>query len=376
MVLNSNYFKYNATGDVFNSADYGIRFMWVDESPESVMTGNKSYVYAKNNANDTFSVIGSSFKEPESFNIELISDTVLTDDEVNVIYRKLFNRQQFADMEVYEYTPYVYESGSETLYSLGSPEEVNGHYVCGYSAVPQESLVVGETYYKRHVKTIRCIFANPQKIEYGQEHGFGIVGFMSTLVLGAPYIYGDDISSSYEGDVETSENVTKMSFNVFVESGIQGYVYPDVEITLPAFTSQISDANGNSYSSVKLYVTNTSDAVYNSQSAVSANGTYVPENRYITIMKDTARGNSEVIKYLPEIGSITSTVYSNNSGSHSAISRSNKRFLRLLPGNNNIEVYFAVTANDGSVLYNLDAFESMLNGTQIKISYKECKVLT
>ena len=178
MVLTSNQFVYNGHPSYL----YGLRFMWLDNKPSDEMTGEKKYQYFMNHATNTFSVLSSSYKEPLSFDVDIIADRVLSEYEISRVYNIFFNLPNFREMRLIDDT--------------------------------------GTT------KIFRCLFLNPKRYEYGLGQDSGLVGFKASLVLESPFI------SEGNKIVVLPDETT--GWGLDNESDTHEYTFPDISLVLPA----------------------------------------------------------------------------------------------------------------------------------------------
>lgn len=189
-------------------------------------------------------------------------------------------------------------------------------------------------------KIFKCLFTNPERYEYGLGSEAGLVGFKATLVLESPFISeGNKTVVLPTVDPDTQEE----SWGVANESDTHDYVYPDVSIVLPA-TSEGDE--------ITFKIENTKDRITSSKDGIVG-------NRIVTITKKESTGE-ETIEFKPKKGTITA-------GGSSVIDRTNKKFIRLVPGYNT----FVISA------YNSDGTpNSTYSITSMTLDFREDKVIT
>lgn len=274
MYFQDCYFNYG----LFSSQEFGLKFAWMDKTPDTSLTSNKSYTHVKNKISNKFDISSSNYEEPLSFDVEIMADRVLEDNEVREIYRALFNRNKYEELTFPSYDDDI---------------------------------------------VFNCVFTNVERIEGGIDNSYGVVGFSAVVICDAPWGWSSDIVHSYS-PVYTDDGVYVTVLN---QSDTSDYVYPVITFTIPAAsecqncTRQWTDSsclacrqksvcgmkgsNNESLTPRKAMIINTSD-----------NGV-----RGICIF---AQDNEISVEMNPKTGSI-------KSGDNVLISDSNKAFIRLVP---------------------------------------------
>ena len=204
MQISSNtYFTY----DGHESYLYGLRFAWIENSPEKVMVSEKKYNQAKNNASNSFRVVKTTYEDALEFDAEMASDRVLLDPEVRRIYRKYFDKNQFKVLSIPLDTGY------------GSVEPIY----------------------------FNCVFTDVEKVEGGYGDRFGVVGFKVKMMCDAPWGWTDEKlitpTIPQSGD-------DKGVFYIRNRTDGQDYIYPEVNLSIPAGSSVTSNSItriGNKY---------------------------------------------------------------------------------------------------------------------------------
>lgn len=190
---------------------------------------------------------------------------------------------------------------------------------------------------------MRCIFTNPKRHEYGINGDSGVVGFSATMTLDSPW------ARTAEKTVTLTPDANGKAF-IYNDSDSRDYIYPNAEITL---------LNNNTGYNCQTFITNQSDQVLEYNGSVSVTS-------YYTTINSLAGDVSETITMRPKLGSITTDEPDNSNGTL-PITRSNKRFIRLVHG------------------VNIFIFESSINGAapiiidnsdfSVKLTYREDRIL-
>ena len=279
MYFQDCYFNYG----LFSSRDYGLRFAWMDKSPDTALTSNLSYTYVKNKLSNRFHIAGTKYEEPLTFDVEIISDRVLRDHEVREVYRAMFNRNDYEELTFPSYDDDI---------------------------------------------IFNCIFTNVERIEGGIDGAYGVVGFSAVVTCDAPWGWSSDITHTYS-PVYTDSGAY---ITVLNQSDTSDYVYPIVTFTIPAAsectrcTKQLTNAsclacsqrdtcgkngaNNESLTPYKAMIINTSDKGV----------------RGICIL---AQDKEISVEMNPITGSI-------KADDKVLVSSSNKAFLRLIPDFNEL----------------------------------------
>ena len=328
MYFNSNeYFTY----DGHQSYLYGLRFAWIEESPETEMVSEKTYNHIKNAANNNFVVAKSEYEEPLEFKAEIISDRVLTNQEVRRIYNQFFDKNQFKELKL------------KTEY--------------------------GENIY------FNCIMTDIKKEEGGLGDRYGVIGFTVTIICDAPWGWTDEKKITFTASDMTEKDVNSVKYKEITINNLsdsQDYIYPEVEIVVYskdagrdtvtrigspyscygcAFYSKCRDSGDLPDSLDKDIADNTAyvDNTTLPKKAMIIN-TDDDENRGTCIIE---KSNSQKIIMNPRTGSITGYDGNIDNGEYrntdekqtSRVSYTNKKFIRLLPGQNTfwLENVFSIT---------------------------------
>lgn len=175
MHLSGNYFNYNHQP----SAMWGLFFAQVDLSPDRRRTGGPAYKTQYSQLTHRHFVQQDTWEEPLTFEAEIVSDRVLSDEEVGEIYAWLFHEKSFRKLELLS-------------------DEYDGVY-------------------------LNCVFHAAEEIEGGVGGKYGTVGFKATVLCDAPWGWADG-----EAIYEAADIGTQMTFQN--PSVYKGYLYPDVII--------------------------------------------------------------------------------------------------------------------------------------------------
>ena len=299
-ISSDTYFTY----DGHESYLYGLRFAWIENSPETNMVSEKNYSQIKNNSLNNFRVAKTSYEEALQFEAEMSSDRVLLDAEVRRIYSKFFDKNQYKILRL----------------------PVDGENI-----------------------NLNCVFTNVQKLEGGYDDRYGVVGFRVTILCDAPWGWTDDIEVTPEID----ENG---KFTIRNRSDSQDYIYPEVTVLVPS-GSDVSSATkiGNIYSCLgcplisicqgisaeyPFYMTDEEISTY---PIISGQGnTQTPKKAMIiNETDDELRGTcflckaseAQTIIMDPKTGTIVGTT-GNSFDRENKVAMTNKKFIRLVPGDN------------------------------------------
>lgn len=336
-ISSNTYFTY----DNYESYLHGLRFAWIEESPETNLVSEKSYARIKNASRNFFRVARTGYDEPLSFAAEIISDRVLSDAEVRRVYSKFFNKNQYCELVV---------------------SQTNGENI-----------------------HFNAIMTDIEKEEGGYGNEYGVVGFRLTIVCDAPWGWTKEkiVVPEYELD-----NYGNGTFFIRNRSDSQDYLYPEVEIILdnaldtPAMTCSKIGNKHSCYGCVMfpkcIQNRNLPPSVPSeiSEQTVFVNNTPVKGmiiNKTDNILRGTcflARNDySQKIIMNPVTGIINgyngTTVTDPNTGKEEfeitgeimpKVSQTNKKFIRLVPGDNEFLV------------------ENICGG-RITMRYREAKIL-
>lgn len=344
MYIRSNeYFTY----DGHQSYLYGLRFAWMEESPEKELVSEKSYSHIRNAANNMFAVSSAKYEDPLEFQAEIVSDRVLTDQEVRRVYSMFFDKNQYKELKI-----------------------------------PTES---GENIH------FNCVITNIEKEEGGYGDRYGVVGFSVTVICDAPWGWTDEKKVTYsvhdgaDGKIEyssDSEYTTREGHpsiaNIYINNltDSQDYIYPEVELIIPAAAdiyapngasdkSKYISRIGNKYS---CYGCNLYDTCLDGKNLKDIENLTPEEVAEITIRDnnipykgmllnltdDMGRGTcficttkAQKIKMNPKLGAINGQNGSINAngdfisetdGYIPKVIQTNKKFIRLVPGQNQIQL--------------------------------------
>lgn len=295
-ISSNTYFTY----DGHQSYLYGLRFAWIEDSPEKNLVSEKKYSQIKNNSQNYFRVAKATHDEALEFDAEIVADRVLIDAEVRRIYSKFFDKNQY-----------------KTL------------------CLP----VDGEDIY------FNCIMTDIEKIEGGLVDKSGVVGFKLKILCDAPWGWVDKGTFQPEIDDEGK-------FIIRNRTDGQDYIYPVVTIEVPAAEDASAGSRIESaYSCLAcplisqcrelspnypIYMEDDEIAQY----AFDSNN--VPKKVMIINTSDTElrgtcifckAGESQTITMDPKTGVINGTNGDSNER-ESKVAWTNKKFIRLLPGDN------------------------------------------
>lgn len=371
MQISSNtYFTY----DGHQSYLYGLRFAWIENSPETDMVSEKKYSQIKNNSQNYFRVAKTTHEDALEFDAEMASDRVLLDAEVRRIYSKFFDKNQY-----------------KTL------------------CLP----VNGEDIY------FNCIMTNVEKVEGGHRDKYGVVGFKLKILCDAPWgwtnekiitpkaddsqftedangdyalvdgKYTTDVPASYSGSMYKYDMTAPGKFTIRNRTDSQDYIYPFMEITVPQ-GGDVEEGTRipNQYSCLACplitrcrgtaegfpaYMTDAEAAQYalfagTTSSANTASSQLPKKAMIINKSDDKLRGTcvfcktsaEQTIKMEPRTGTITG--HDGDSGTNTTkVNMTNKVFVRLVPGDN--EFYVENVPVDENGKYKLT------------LKYKEARIL-
>ena len=173
MHLSGKYFNYNNQ----SSAIWGLFFAQVELTPDRRRMGGPAYSTQYNRLSHHHFLQQDTWEEPLSFDVESVSDRVLSDAEVGEVYAWLFHEKAFRKLEPLS-------------------DEYDGVY-------------------------LNCVFHAVEEFEGGVNGKYGAVGFKATLLCDAPWGWEDG-----EAVYEAAEIGTQMAFEN--PSVYKGYLYPEV----------------------------------------------------------------------------------------------------------------------------------------------------
>lgn len=274
------------TYDGFPSYVYGLRFAWIERSPDTVMTSTKTHSFIKNRANNTFSISKSDYEDPLEFDAEIVSDKVLMESEVREIYRHFFDKNQFKELKV---------------------ETDNGNNI-----------------------HFNCIITSPERTEGGIDDSYGVVGFKVKIICDAPWGWTDEIvispDLSYES-FEGNSDVKYAKFCIYNYSDSQDYIYPTLSFTvLPINECSQTTRIGSESSCIACNYKEICQSAGISK-AMIINNTDSETRGTCVIASDNEIG----VVMIPSTGLVKAEGVN-------FISNTNKKFFRLLPGKNEIYV--------------------------------------
>ncbi len=173
MHLSGNYFNYNHQP----SAMWGLFFAQVELSPDRRRTGGPEYTTQYNQISHRHFLQQDKWEEPLTFEAEIVSDRVLSDEEVGEIYAWLFHEKAYRRLEPLS-------------------DEYDGIY-------------------------LNCVFHAVEEIEGGVGGKYGTVGFKATVLCDAPWGWKDGETSYEAADIGM-----QMAFQN--PSIYKGYLYPTI----------------------------------------------------------------------------------------------------------------------------------------------------
>ena len=173
MHLSGKYFNYNNQ----SSANWAQFFAQVELTPDRGSMGVRALSTQYPRLSHHHFLQQDTWEEPLSFDVEIVSDRVLSDAEVGEVYAWLFHEKAFRKLEPLS-------------------DEYDGVY-------------------------LNCVFHAVEEIEGGVNGKYGAVGFKATLLCDAPWGWEDG-----EAVYEAAEIGTQMAFEN--PSVYKGYLYPEV----------------------------------------------------------------------------------------------------------------------------------------------------
>lgn len=185
-----NYFTYNSIDSEF----YNLKLVIKDTAGIESMGGEVTYKKTKQKGLQTETIQRIDYDTPLSFDIEMMADVVLTDEQVREIYYHYFNSQIFRSLYI-------------------NDEDWAGIY-------------------------FDCTINNVTKIHGGIGEDYGVIGFKATVTCSSPWALEDTQDKDYTGaDVKT----TGMEFlNI---SDCKDYMYPILTIVTGANCTEFSITN-------------------------------------------------------------------------------------------------------------------------------------
>lgn len=308
MYISDDFFCY----DGIDSRRYGLRFSWVGYEQDMSTSSEKSYSFIKNNSTNQFVVSKSKYESPHQFKICIVAERALHEEEVRQIHRDFFNSNTFKRLDLARYD-------GEKIYT-------------------------------------NCILSNPERIEGAVNGEYGVVGFDVTVLCDAPWGWSDekeicpDICYADIGNGMKEAIVT-----VYNNSDVQEYIYPEISFSVEPSTecsntaSFVSKNNCIACSKRSECSYTVSDGSFLAK-AIITNESDQPCTGLCVFAADDV---SLDVSMNPNVGKITVSSQETEYG----IKQTNKKFLRLVPGNNVLSI------------------SNVKPGT-LKIKYREAKVFT
>lgn len=304
--ISDNYFSYNGT----DSGIYGLKFAWIDTEQDMNMSALKTYNYIKDNSTNSFKISHSKYESPHEFKIGLVAEKALTEFEVRKIYQEFFNHNCFKKLEFTRY---------------------NGEQI-----------------------HINCVLANPERIEGSLGGKYGTVGFNITVICDAPWGWTRKICYTPKLIYKDIGNeMREATIEIFNNSDINDYIYPDVEFKVKESTSCSRTASFSEKNNCKACskISECEYAISTNKSLAKAmiiNESDTPKTG-ICVLANKSMPLSVYMK--PKTGQINISAGEISYG----INQTNKKFFRLVPGKNTISV------------------TNIVDGT-LKITYREARV--
>lgn len=265
MNLSGRYFIYNDIA----SKQYGLRILNLDTDRIATLATPMSYSATYNRGKKQFYVTGSTYESPLDFEIEFVSDKPLTLLQSRTIKKWLFNKKNPARL---------------------------------YSEIKKDTTRVRMNgVWKRDY--MECIFYNPEEIRFAD----GVHGYKATGLLTSIMAVQEEVEYVFTSFIDSSTSQL-LPLTVRVDSDIDDYVYPVMEITM---------ASGST--SNVIITNNTDNARVFRLNSVLAQETVLVDNAIGTVYTE-----AQVSLYDNLV---------------------NKRFFRLLPGDNE----FTVSGNVASL---------------------------
>lgn len=199
-----NFAPYTFTYDDFQSKDYGIRFAYFDTSEHTVLGGGYTYTnfYSKTgHRNIPISALQTE-DNIVSFEIEMMAENGLSDEDEAIVYDKLFNNLSFK-------TLIVDNQLSETEDNQQSETQ--------------------PVYY------MNCLFTDPERINAIMDGSVVTVGYKCNLILDSAWMWTD----------KTVEIQDSESYTIKVETQIKDYTYPILTISVGSTGGTVSIVNNS-----------------------------------------------------------------------------------------------------------------------------------
>ncbi|MBQ3543561.1 MAG: hypothetical protein IJA34_01015 [Lachnospiraceae bacterium] len=269
---------------------YGLRFAWVNQSPDTIMASSKDYKFIKNRTHNNFIISKTRYENPLQFDAEIISDRVLKEPEVRRIYKLFFNSNTFEELSI----------------PTGGFEKIN----------------------------LNCVMINPERIEGGIGNDFGVVGFKCTIICDSPWGWTEEKTIEPMITVVGVDN-NFCNFIINNTSDSLDYIYPEVSFKIPS-AENCSVGTRTEFADYCVSCglkKNCRESIDVPLKAMIINET---DNLSRSICVSAQEGMERTVVMNPSLGTIKDDYRD------SLISHSNKCFIRLLPGEN---VFYAENIN-------------------------------
>lgn len=186
MNLSGNYFTY----DGFSSFPFGLKILRINTDRLTQVSGEVEYKVSFNRIKKKNRIGGIDWSQsPIARDIEFICEAPLDDTQVQVVKRRLFNRNDFKKLYV-------------THTADNSGEIVNGKTVRQY---------------------IECVFYAPEEIRFAD----GLHGFKAKMLCATPMAMQEEITLQFSGLVGTDTE----EIDILCDTDIEDYVYPVLNFT-------------------------------------------------------------------------------------------------------------------------------------------------
>lgn len=295
MQLSGLEFSYNGQ----SSGLYGLYFANMDTEPQPRLVGKIEGNYVGNNRQTRRYFVGNTYdKAMMEFDIEIISDNVLTNSQQREISKWLFYSDDF--QKLFIDTPGSVKMGvlggrvlttsgdttttTQVILTTRSTRHTNlsgqsttipGHafgysYRVGYDAAQCGSEWIRMEGSKTYRTYLNCRFVDPERIENGE----GVYGYKCTVQCDSPMAWEEPITVS---QTFTSPSTTmNTTFDLSTNNDSREYIYPKVKITTGATGGSIS-------------ITNTTDSItrVTGLTNIKPNTTIVMNGEYNTVMNST-----------------------------------------------------------------------------------------
>lgn len=200
-----NFAPYTFTYDDFQSEDYGIRFAYFDTSEHTVLGGGYTYTnfYSKTgHRNIPISALQTE-ENIVSFEIEMMAENGLSEEDESVVYDKLFNNLSFKKL-----------------------------------IVDNQQIVETQDSETQPIYYMNCLFADPERINAIMDGKVTTVGYRCNLILDSAWMWSDKT-------VEIQDIVDPGSYTIEVETQIKDYTYPTITIAVGSTGGTVSIVNNS-----------------------------------------------------------------------------------------------------------------------------------